>query len=131
MCNRGMFVIYSINMLWDQLPQYVLKLQHQVTAIMSDGFCFLHTVCMILGMDHDEEMTLGQLQSSILDHMATNVNYYRQFHIGNVLKEMKRYFIFGQYCDRVHDLIVVAMARALKLNLKNISEGANRKHTNS
>ena len=70
-------------------------------------------------MDHDEEMTLGKLQSSILDHMAANVNYYKQFHTGNVLKDMKRYFKFGTYCD----LIVVAMARALNMNLKIYQKG--------
>ena len=69
-------------------------------------------------MDHDEEMTLGKLQSSILDHMTANVNYYKQFHTGHVLKDMKRYFKFGTYCDSVLDLIVVAMARALNMNLK-------------
>ena len=69
-------------------------------------------------MDHDEEMTLGKLQSSILDHMAANVNYYKQFHTWNVLKDMKRYFKFGTYCDSIVDLIVVIMARALNMNLK-------------
>ena len=33
---------------------------------------------------------------------------------------MKRYFKFGTYCDSIVDLIVVAMARALNMNLKNI-----------
>ena len=74
-------------------------------------------------MDHDEEMTLGKLQSSILDHMAANVNYYKQFHTGNVLKDVKRYFKFGTYCDSVVDLIVVATARALNMNLKIYQKG--------
>ena len=78
---------------------------------------------MILCMDHDEEMTLDKLQSSILDHMAANVNYYKQFHTGHVLKDVKRYFKFGTYCDSVLDLIVVAMARTLKLNLKMYQKG--------
>ena len=30
---------------------------------------------MILCMDHDEEITLGKLESSIWDHMSANVNY--------------------------------------------------------
>ena len=113
-----MYVICCIHMPWDQLPHYVCKLQHKVHGIMADGFCFRHVVCMTLCMDHDEEMTLGKLQSSILDHMAANVNYYKQFHTGHVLKDVKRYFKFGTYCDSVLDLIVVATARALELNLK-------------
>ena len=39
-------------------------------------------------MDYDEEMTLGKLQSSILDHMEANVDYYKKFHAGNVLKDV-------------------------------------------
>ena len=74
-------------------------------------------------MDYDEEMTLGKLQSRILDHMAANVNYYKQFHTGNVLKDVKRYFKFGTYCNSVVDLIVVATARALNMNLKIYQEG--------
>ena len=58
---------------------------------MADEFCFLHAVCMTICMDHDEEMTLGKLQNGILDHVAANVNYYKQFHAGHLLKDMKRY----------------------------------------
>ena len=103
---------------WDKLPQCIYKLQCQVIPNRADGFCFLHAVCKTVCMDHDEEMTLCKLKSSILDHMAANVNYYKQFHTGNVLKEMKRYFKFGTYCNRIVNLIVVAMARALNMNLK-------------
>ena len=73
---------------------------------------------------YDADMTLGKLQSSsILDHMASNVNYYKQFHMGHVLKDMKRYFKFGTYCDSAVDLIVVAMARAVNMNLKIYQKG--------
>ena len=74
-------------------------------------------------MNHNEEMTLGKLQSSILDHMAANVNYYKQFHTGNVLKDEKIYFKFGTYCNSVVDLIIVATARALNMNLKIYQKG--------
>ena len=123
MCNRGMYVFCSISMPWDKLPQFIHKLQCQVIPNRANGFCFLHAVCLTVCMDHDEEMTLGKLQSSILDHMAANVNYYKQFHTGNVLKDVKRYFKFGTYCDSVVDLIVVAMARALNMNLKIYQKG--------
>ena len=122
-CVTGVHVFCSISMLWDKLPQFVHKLQCQVIPNRANGFCFLHAVCMTVCMDHDNEMTLGKLQSSILDHMAANVNYYKQFHTGNVLKDMKRYFKFGTYCDSVVDLIVVATPRALNMNLKIYQKG--------
>ena len=65
------------------------------------GFVSYLAVCLTVCMDHDEKMTLGKLQSSILDHMAANVNYYKQFHTGNVLKDVKRYFKFGTYCNSI------------------------------
>ena len=71
-------------------------------------------------MDNEEDMTLGKLQSSILNHMEANTNYYKQFHTGNILKDVKRYFKFGTFAV---DLIVVAMARALNMNLKIYQQG--------
>ena len=118
-----MYVFCNISMLWDKLPQFVYKLRCQVIPNRANGFCFLHALCLTVCMDHDEEMTLGKLQSSILHHMAANANYYKQFRTGNVLKDVKRYFKFGTYCDSVVDLIVVAMARALNMNLKIYQKG--------
>ena len=93
-------------MLWDKLPQFVYKLCHQVIPFKDDGFCFLQAVCLTVCMDHDEELSLDKLQSSILDHMEANV-YYQKFHTGNILKDVKRYFKFGTYCDSVVDIIVI------------------------
>ena len=123
MCNRGTYVFCSISKLWDKLPQLVYKLQHQVIPIKADGFCFLQAVCLTVSMDHEEDMTLGKLQSSILNLMEANTNYYKQFHTGNVLKDMKRYFKFGTYCDIMVDLTVVAMARAINMHLKIYQQG--------
>ena len=123
-CVTGVHMFFcSISMPWDKLPQFVYKLQHQVIPIRADGFCFLQAVCPTVCIDHDENMTLGKLQSSILDHMEANTNYYKQFHTGNILKDMKRYFKFGTYCNSIVDLIVVAMARALNMNLKIYQKG--------
>ena len=74
-------------------------------------------------MDHDEMVTLDTIESSILDHLASNVNYYKLFHTGHVLKDTQRYFKFGMYCDNVLDLTAVATARALKLNLTIYQKG--------
>ena len=74
-------------------------------------------------MDLEEDITLSKLQSSILNHMEANTNYYKQFHTGNILKDMKRYFKFVAYCNSVVDLIVVATARALNMNLKIYLQG--------
>ena len=103
---------------WDQLPLYVYNLGYEVGMVRSDGLCFLHTVGMVLYMDHDNTM-----ESSILDHLASSVNYYKLFHTGHVLKDAQRYFKFGRCCENVLNLIVVATARGLKLNLTIYQKG--------
>ena len=62
---------------WDKLPQLVYKLQCHIVPIMADGFCFLQAVCLTVCMDHEEDMIVGKLQSSILNHMEANTNYYK------------------------------------------------------
>ena len=113
----------SISGLWDKLPEFVDKLHHQVIPIRDDGFCFLQAVCLAVCMDLDEEMSVEKLQSSILNHMEANVDYYQKFHTGNVLKDVKRYFKLGTYCDSIVDIIVIAAARALNMDLKIYQKG--------
>ena len=86
---------------------------------------------MAVCMDHDDEMSMEKLQSSILNHMEANVDYYQKFHTGNVLKDVKRYFKLGTYCDSIVDIIVIAVARALNIKPQNIPERNVGKHTNS
>ena len=78
---------------------------------------------MVQYMGHDEVVTFDSMESTILGQLAAKVNYYKMFHTGDVLKDAKRYFKFGMYCDNVHSLIVVATARALKLNLTIYQKG--------
>ena len=78
---------------------------------------------MAVCMDHDEEMSGEKLQSSILNHMEANVDYYQKLHTGNVLKDVKRYFKLGTYCDSIVDIVVIAVARALNINLKIYQRG--------
>ena len=108
---------------WDQLYLYIYDLGHQVTQVRANGFCFLHAVEMVLYMDHDEVVTFDSMESTILGHLAANVNYYKLFHTGDVLKDAERYFKFGMYCDNVLDVIVVATARAVKWNLTIYQKG--------
>ena len=55
---------------------------------------------MILDIGHDEVVTLDNMESSILDHLASSVNYYKLFHTGHVLKDAQRYFKFEMYCEK-------------------------------
>ena len=74
-------------------------------------------------MDHDEVVTFGSKESTILGHLASSVNYYKLFHAGILLKVAESAFEFGTYCDNVLNLIVGETGRALKLNLTIYQKG--------
>ena len=116
-------VIYNLDIPWDQLCIYVYNLRHQVIPVRVNGFCFLKAVDMVLSCDHNEVVTFDNMESTILGHLVANVKYYKLFHTGDILKDAQRYFKFGMYCDNVHDLIIVATASALKLNLTIYQKG--------
>ena len=45
--------------------------------VKADGFCFLHTVNVVLYCDHDEVVTFNSIDSTIMGHLAANVKYYK------------------------------------------------------
>ena len=108
---------------WDQLGLYVYNLTCQVTTVRADWFCFLHAVDMALYMDHDKVAPFNNMEGIILGHLVANVNYYKLFHVGDVLEDAERYLEFRMYCDNVLSVIIVATARALKLNLTICQKG--------
>ena len=55
--------------------------------------------------------------------MEANVYYYHKFHTGNILKDVKIHHKFGTYCYSIVHIIVIAMARALNMNLKIYQKG--------
>ena len=110
---------------WDQLGIYIYNLGHQVMPVRGDGFCFLDAIDLVLYCYHNEVVTLNSLASNILGHLAANVNFYKEFHTEDVLKDTEGYFKFGNYCDSVLNVIIFATARALKLNLSIYQKGPN------
>ena len=110
-------IICSLNLSWDQLCIYIYNLSCQVMPVRGYGFCFLNTMGIVLYCDHNEVVTFDNMESTILGPLVDNVKYYKQFHMGDILKDSERYFKFRTYCDNVFDVIVIATTRALKFNL--------------
>ena len=102
---------------WDQLCLYIYNLHCQVLPVMADGFCFLHAIDMILYLYHNEVVTFHSMESMIMGHLAANVKYSNCFHTEDIFKDAERYFKLGMYCDNILDVIIVATARSLMLNL--------------
>ena len=85
--------------------------------VRSDGFCSLNATDLVLYCDCNEVVTVDSLASNILGHLVANVDYYKEFNAGAVLWDTEGYFKFGNYCDSVIDLIIIAITKALTLNL--------------
>ena len=98
---------------WDQLGIYIYNHSSQVMPVRDDGFCFLNAIDLALYCDHNEVIAFDSLASNILGHLVANVNYYKWFHTGDVLKDAEGYFKFGSYCDSVVNLIITATTKAL------------------
>ena len=72
---------------WDQLGIYVYNCGHQVMPVRGDGFHFPNAIDLVLYCAHNEMVTLNSLASNILGHLVANVDYYKWFHTGEVLKD--------------------------------------------
>ena len=85
--------------------------------VRGDGFCFLTAIDLVLCCDYNEVASVNNLASNILGHLAANGDYYKKFHTGDILRDKEDYFKFGNYCDRVVDLIIIITAKALNVHL--------------
>ena len=73
-------------------------------------------------MEHDEVITSDSMESR-LSHLASNINCYKVFHTGDILKDAEKCFKYGLSCEDVLNLIVVATAKALNLKLSIYQKG--------
>ena len=67
--------------------------------------------------DHDEVVTVDDMVNNILEHLAANADYYKQFHTGDLLWDAEGYFKFEISYDSIISLIIIATAKAVILNL--------------
>ena len=115
----------------DQLGIYIYKLGCHIMPVRDDGFCFLNAIDLVLYCNHNEVLTLDSMASNILGHFMENVNIYKWFHTGDVLKDTEGYFKFGSYCDSVRNVNYYCHCKSSTVEPVNLSERAKRKHKNS
>ena len=56
------------------------------------SFCFLNAIDLVLDCGYNDIVTVDHMVNNILEHLATNVHYYKQFHMGDLLQDAKGYF---------------------------------------
>ena len=47
--------------------------------------------------------------NNILKNLAADTDYYKKFHIVNLLQDTEGYFKFGNYCDSTVETIVTVL----------------------
>ena len=87
------------------------------------AFVFLNEIDLVLYCDYNEVVTIDSLVSNILEYLSADVDYYKQFHTGDVLQDAEGYFKFGNYCDSISSVIIIATAEALHMNLSIYQKG--------
>ena len=111
---------------WEQLDLYLFSHSHQVMTAKGDGFCFLNGIDLVLYCDYNEVTMVDRLTSNILGHLVANVDYYKQFHAGDILLDAEGYFIFGNNCESFINLIINSTTKALNMNLSIYQKGPDR-----
>ena len=72
---------------------------------------------MVLYHDYAEIVTIDAMVNNNLEYLLANVDYYKQFHVGDLSQYADGYFKFGNYCDSIIDVIIIATVKALHVNL--------------
>ena len=65
---------------WNQIGIYPVSLIQNAMPVMGDGFCFVNAKDLVLSCDYGEVVTVDPMANNILEHLATNAYYYKQFH---------------------------------------------------
>ena len=109
-------IICNMKMPWDQLGIHLFSHGNQALPVRGDSFCFLNAIDLVFYCDYEVVM-VDSLESSVQGHLVANVDYYKWFHIGDILQYAEGYFKFGNYCDSVINLIITATAKTLNMDL--------------
>ena len=116
-------IIFSLYTPWNQLGIQLVSPGWKVMPVIDDYSCFLNANDLVLYCDYDEVVTVDHMANNILEHFATNADYYKQFHTGSLIWDAERYFKFWNYCDSIIDEIITATTKALDLNLSIYQKG--------
>ena len=115
--------ICRLPMTWNQLSCFWYRHGHKIQTISVDEFCFLNAIELVLYCDYDEVVTCDDIVNNIIEHLATNANCYKGFHNGDLVQTAEHYFKFGNYCDYIINVLIIATVKALHLNLSIYQKG--------
>ena len=89
--------------------------------VPGDGMCFLKCVQICLERDFNQRCTLTEIKDKILDEIVEYLDFYSDFHHnlskGQVVHDCMKYLTENKYMMDIVDVVVMACANALGINL--------------
>ena len=85
-----------------------------------DGYCFISSLRKCLFHDHSEMYSNDVIGRLITSEIFNNNQYYNRYYSGNVegmLRSLDNYINNGVYSQQVVDIVVLAAAKCLSVNL--------------
>ena len=73
--------------------------------------------------DYDKVVIVDHMANNILEHLATNVDYYKQFPAADLIWDTEGYFIFGNYCESSIDVIILPLQKHCTWIYQSIRKG--------
>ena len=113
--------LFSVDVDWDKLTEYLTLYQRKLIPIHGDGKCFLTAVRTCLVNEHLIEIPKDEVDTSISNKIYNNVGQYTNFHEGanrQIIQEAEKFFNNPKFmygCD-IMDVIVCAATNALETN---------------
>ena len=85
-----------------------------------DGYCFISSLRKCLLHDHSEMYSNDVIGRLITSEIFNNNQYYKRYYSGNLesmLRSLDNYIKYGVYSQQVVDIVVLAAAKCLSVNL--------------
>ena len=64
--------------------------------VLGDGFSCMNAIDLVLYCEYDEVVTADHMANNLLEHLAADADYYKQFNTGNLIQDAEGYFKFGK-----------------------------------
>ena len=105
---------------WDKLEESLERFKYETVAAQKNGHCFIHAIRLCLECEHGMFFTESDIKKLITYEVYQNNHLYIAFydgHIMSMLRSLDRYIVNGIFTHQVVDIVVLAAANILRVNL--------------
>ena len=106
---------------WSDLREHLEKYNYHVVNAKKDGHCFISSVRECMETDHGVVLTKAEIKTLLTHEIFENNYKYSQYFSGGSIHSMftsvEKYITSGVYAQEVVDLVIIAAANVLRVNL--------------